>query len=153
MKHFSSSLKSKLALLVAALTLVASAAAHSEQFEKFGEWQIHYNAIPSTFLAPAIASQYGVTRSGYQGLLNIAIVHQDTGAATTANVTGQVLNPLGQPQKLAFKEIKENDAIYYLAQFSHTNQEMLRFTIDIEKDGKTHQLTFNQAFDVFDEED
>ena len=60
-------------------------------------------------------------------------------------VTGSFKNLLGQNQTLNFKEIDEGTAVYYLAQFAITGQEMLRFDLQLtDAEGKMHVLKFNQ---------
>lgn len=117
--------------------------ASAEQQKTLGQWQVHYNAFNSTFLSPAIATQYDVTRSASNGVLNIAVLDKDTLTSQSPGVSGQAVNPLGQVQQLAFQHIHEGDAAYYIAQFDFTNAETLRFSIQI---GENQTLKFNQEF-------
>ena len=60
-------------------------------------------------------------------------------------MVGSFKNLLGQNQVLTFKEVDEGDAVYYLAQFAITGQEVLRFDLQLtDAEGKTHVLKFNQ---------
>lgn len=137
-------------LLVITLSFFALTNASAENMKKLGSMNIHYMAIGSTFFTPEIAKAYGITRSRYNGLINISVLdNTKTGnPAKTVSISGQAKNNLGQFKSLAFKEVKEGGAIYYLAQVSYHNEETLHFTLDI-NDGKEQQiLKFSQKFYV-----
>ncbi len=122
----------------------------AENMKKLGNMDVHYMAIVSTFLTPEIAKSYGIQRSKYNSLLNISVMdnQQENKPAKTVKITGQARNNLGQLKALAFNEVIEGDAIYYLAQVSFNNEETLHFTIKI-NDGKEQQtLKFSQKFYV-----
>lgn len=123
---------------------------HAEQVLKMGDYVVHYNAFASSFLSADVARQYGITRSKYQGVLNIAVQRASDGkdVAVTANVHGRVKNDIAQVVDLDFREIKDGDAIYYIASFSHSDKEKLDFDIAIQPEGKgqAQSLTFSQDF-------
>jgi hypothetical protein len=135
--------KTVMTYVVFSLAILLSSHANAEQQKTLGQWQVHYNAFNSTFLSPAIATRYDVTRSASKGVLNIAVLDKDTLTSQSPGVSGQVVNPLGQVQQLAFQHINEGDAAYYIAQFDFTNAETLRFSIQV---GKNQTLKFNQEF-------
>ncbi len=95
--------------------------AHSEQqgaqYKELGDWQVHYIAFPSTFIQPQIAQAYNLERSGYKGIVNISILTNDAAqTAQAVTLTGSAKNLLGNKQTLNFKEVKEGESSYYLAQ-------------------------------------
>ena len=138
------------ALLVLSLSFSFVLGANAENMEKLGSMNVHYMAIGSTFFTPEIAKAYGITRSRYNGLINISVLDNTKAGnpAKTASITGQAKNNLGQFKNLEFVEVKEGDAIYYLAQVSYNNEETLHFTLAI-NDGKEQQtLKFSQKFYV-----
>ena len=60
-------------------------------------------------------------------------------------------NLLGQLVPLVFKQVKEQDASYYLAQFPMEQRELLIFTITVKgSDGSSNSFSFNQ--EVFPDE-
>lgn len=137
-------------LLAISLSLFALTNASAENMKKLGSMNVHYIAIGSTFFTPEIAKAYGITRSRYNGLINISVLDNTKAdkPAKTVSISGQAKNNLGQFKHLAFKEVKEGDSIYYLAQVSYNNEETLHFTLAI-NDGKEQQtLTFSQKFYV-----
>jgi len=137
-------------LLAIIISLVAITNANAENMKKLGSMNVHYMAIGSTFFTPEIAKAYGITRSRYNGLINISALDNTKAnkPAKTISIIGQAKNNLGQFKDLEFKEVKEGDAIYYLAQVGYNDEETLHFTIEI-NDGKEQQtLKFSQKFYV-----
>ncbi len=145
-------MKTSIIKLVIALCLsfFVITSAGAENMKKLGSMNVHYMAIGSTFFTPEIAKVYGITRSRYNGLINISVLDnsQKGTPAKTVSITGKAKNNLGQFKKLEFTEVKEGTAIYYLAQVSYHNEETIHFDIII-NDGKEKQkLIFSQIFYV-----
>jgi hypothetical protein len=126
-----------------------SAQEQGAQYKELGPWQVHYIAFPSTFIQPQIAKTYGLERSGYKGIVNISILKNDTDkTAQKATLQGTAKNLLGNKQTLNFKEVVEGDSVYYLAQVDYTNEEILRFEIEIQQGNQFQTLKFQQKFYV-----
>lgn len=137
-------------LLAITISVFAMSYASAENMKKLGSMNVHYMAIGSTFFTPEIAKVYGITRSRYNGLINISVL-DNTKAGTpakTVSIIGKAKNNLGQFKTIEFNEVKEGDAIYYLAQIKYRNEETMHFTLII-NDGKEQQtLNFTQKFYV-----
>ncbi|MEH6554843.1 MULTISPECIES: DUF4426 domain-containing protein [Pseudoalteromonas] len=126
-----------------------SAQEQGAQYKELGPWQVHYIAFPSTFIQPQIAKTYGLERSGFKGIVNISILKNDTDkTAQKATLQGTARNLLGNKQSLNFKEVVEGDSVYYLAQVDYTNEEILRFEIEIQQGNQFQTLKFQQKFYV-----
>lgn len=137
-------------MMVMVLSLSAFAVA-AEQSKSFGDFKVHYNAFNSSSLTPEIAKQYGITRGANQGVVNIAIRNHAGGGdvATAAKVEGSVRNLLSQKVALKFKEIREGDAIYYIAGYRFDNQDTMIFELNVTPEGAAaNELIFNQTLDV-----
>jgi hypothetical protein len=116
-----------------------------------GEFEVHFSALASTTLSPQIARQYAITRSSSRALLNVAILrqHDDGGtSAVTAHITGSATNLAGQRQNLTLREVREGDAIYYLAEPRTSEGETLRFELDVIPEGSDRviDIRFEQQF-------
>ena len=113
-----------------------------------GEVTVHYNAFNSAIISADVATQYGITRSGQTGIINISVIKGDK--PVIANIFGHGKNLLGQLKGLAFKEIKEDKAIYYIATFTFRSNEKLSFDLQIqpEKSGILLPLQFKQTLFV-----
>jgi len=107
---------------------------HAES-QTFGDYTVHYIAVNSTFISPAIAEQYGIERNRRGAFLNIAVLKNNTDGSTTpvtATVTGGKQNLLQQSGDIDFQEVREGEAIYYLGAFEFSNAELLRFTVNVQ---------------------
>jgi hypothetical protein len=132
--------------LLILLTLFCSGWSLAEQKTAFGEYDLHYNTFESTFLTPKIASEYGFTRSKGQALLNVAVTQQQAGQLpkpTPAIVSGTVTNLLGQIVTLRFVTIDEGNAIYYIAPFTKTDDDILKFAISARLNADASPMTVN----------
>jgi len=145
MKFF---LQSCLFIILVSLTFVNNVFA--ENMKKMGAMQIHYMAINATFLTPKVAKAYNIERSRFNGLLNISVLDdtKDSTPAKKVMIQGKARNDLGQIKNLEFDEVKEGDAIYYLAQIKYSDEETFYFDITISDGKETHQLKFKQKFYV-----
>ncbi len=142
-------LKIRLKQILVLFTLALFAAnAAAENMKKLGSMDVHYMAIGATFLTPEIAKAYGIERSKYNGLINISVLDNSAPdkPAKTVSITGKARNNAGQSKGLAFEEVREGNAIYYLAQVRYRNDETVKFDITITDGKETHQLTFSQTF-------
>lgn len=101
-----------------------------ETSKTFGDYTVFYNVFPSTDLRPEIAAAYQLVRAADQMVLNVSIRSRADGddRAQAAVVTG-IYSDLIQNRTLEFREIREQGAIYYLAQLRVSNRENLRFDI------------------------
>ena len=114
-----------------------------------GDYTIHYNLINSSFIEPKVATQYGLKRSKNIGLLNISVVKKSDDEkviGVVSNILGHGVSLSGQLKPLAFKEIREDTAIYYLATIPIRNGERLSFDLQVqpEKQGKLIPIKFKE---------
>ena len=128
-------------------------AALAERAQDFGEYVVHFNALNTDLIAPSVASNYGLRRSPYQALLNMAVLRKvmgTTGEPVVAGITGTVSNLTGRTQQLSPREIREGNAIYYIETFRVNNEETLNFDLTIRPQGSEAplQLRFSQQFFV-----
>ncbi|KIF60989.1 DUF4426 domain-containing protein [Pseudomonas fluorescens] len=132
------------ALLAACLSLsaVAADAIKGERKEVFGDVTVHYNTFNSTFLTPDIAKAAELIRSKNQGVINVSVIKD--GKPLIARVTGTVKDLTSQSVPLTFRQITEQGAIYYIAQYPVEQQETRTFEIKVQTGDKINTLNFNQ---------
>ncbi|MBA6340046.1 DUF4426 domain-containing protein [Colwellia sp. MB02u-10] len=137
-------------VLITLLALAVITTSSAENMKKMDGLNVHYIALGSAFLTPEIAKAYGIERSRYKGLVNISVLDntQAGNPSKTVFINGKARNDVGQIKSLEFTEVKEGDAVYYLAQVSYTNEETIYFDINITDKGKQHNLKFSQKFYV-----
>jgi hypothetical protein len=130
-------------LLLACCLLTANQGS-AEQKVTVDGYEVHYIVIPTTFLNPNIASQYGLVRGQDRALVNVSVLNAE-GSAVSAQVSGTAQNLIGQIDTLEFTEVSEGDAIYYLAQLRHGNEEHRGFVLDVVlPDANTARIEFQQ---------
>jgi hypothetical protein len=136
----------RLALLLLTACLSASAMAadviKGERKETFGDVTVHYNTFNSTFLTPDIAKAAELVRSKNQGVINVSVIKD--GKPLIANVTGTVKDLTSQSVPLNFRQITEQGAIYYIAQYPVEQQETRTFEINVQNGDKINTINFNQ---------
>ena len=141
---------SKLCTLLLVPLIWVTGSAQAEQFKVFDSYEVHYNAFNSSFLPPEVASAYDLKRGKYRALMNIAVLRAEDGdkASVRATVSGTMKNLIGQMQKLNFTEIREGEAVYYIASFRFTDDEVLMFDVNVQPDPNTpaYSMKFKQHF-------
>lgn len=135
-------------LLLLSLPLAAG------QKESFGDYEVHYSVIPSTFIQPDIAEQHGLTRSRSIGLLNVSVLKKDAddpgpAKGQTVHLEGHVRNQAQQLQNLTFRRVREGDAIYYLAQFQYREGELMTFRVNASPYGEGDDMPVRFSQELF----
>lgn len=148
-------MKRILAAIVAAALLfwTASSAAQEAKIikshEDFGDYRVIYTVFNSEFLKPEIAQNYQLVRAGDRAFVNVSVVQKEGGMqGLPSEISGKATNLIQQSRPLTFKEIREGDAVYYLAPLRFEDEENLTFTVDVKlPDGRTEQLTFRRKLE------
>lgn len=138
-------------ILIPVFALLASSLAQAENSQDFGEYVVHFNALSTNQLPPAVTKQYGIKRSKNRGMINIAILTKmlgTTGKPVAASVTASAKNLTGQRRDIKLREVREATAIYYIGEFPVTNEETFRFSVKVKPEGSPDSYTvdFKQQF-------
>jgi hypothetical protein len=140
-------------ILLPALALLAclAAGARAQQSQRFGPYELHYSAVNTTLLSPQVAAAYGITRGRDRAILNIAIRDHRHGGSVpqAAELAGQVRDLLQKSEPLAFREIREGPAIYYIAQFRFINEEWRTFEVQFRPEGTERTYTFEWRHQLY----
>jgi hypothetical protein len=121
------------------LTAVGADAIKGERKEVFGDVTVHYNTFNSTYLQPDIAKSAELIRSKNQGVINVSVLK--AGKPLVAQVSGTVKDLTSKSIPLSFKQITEQGAIYYIAQFPVEQQETRTFTINVQTGGDSNSFS------------
>lgn len=130
-----------------ALTTISKA----EQSQDFGDYVVHFNAITTNNLPPQAASAYNIQRSANKALLNITVLKKVMGAPGTpveADVRAEAVNLTNQHHVLSMREVKEQNAIYYLGMLNVDDEETYDFTVTVSPEGVPQKFVvkFRQQF-------
>lgn len=136
--------------------LLVPFAAQAQQFEDIGDYHVHYSAMNTRMLPAAVASAYGITRSGKRAMINITVLRKadlrgEMDAPVSASVEASAVNLTGQRREISLQEIQEEDAIYYIGTFRIANEETLTFDISVrpeDSEQRPARFSFQQKFYV-----
>jgi len=102
----------------------------SAQFIDHQGYPIRYTALPSSLIPGDVAAAHGIVRAENRILLNVSALLDDE--PSSAVISGQVVNLLNQRFTLAFNEVREAQAIYYLAGHTALPRDILRFELQVD---------------------
>lgn len=147
-----------LATLLLLFVFIASFPAQAQapaqqQFEKrYGDYTIYYSLFPSSFLQADIAGSYGITRARDRAILNVSVRHHsgDTSAAQSALVRG-TSSDLIHSLPLEFQEIREQGAVYYIAEVRVSNPATLYFDLQVQPNPNSAAIEVRFNKEVFPE--
>ena len=139
------------AVALVLLSAHAQAADTGEQKKVFGEYEVHYIGLNSSFLPEDAAAAYNIPRSRSLGYLSISILKDEGGelaVPVSAKLTGTIRNLIGQVRELEFREIKETNAVYYISTFRFDDKDMSTIDLKATPEGqpRTFDVTFSQQF-------
>ncbi len=137
-------------LLVAVMMCAVAHPVYAEKSHKFGNVEVHYNALTTDELLPEVARAYKIERSKTRGLLTISVLKKNkmgVPVPVPAKIVVYATNLTQQLSQLTMREIKEGTAVYYLAEFRVAPPDTLTFkgVIEVPGDPK-REIKFSQTF-------
>jgi hypothetical protein len=138
-------------MLAGILLLLTALPTFGENSQDFGQYVVHFNALTTDLLPPAVTREYGIKRSRNRGMINITVLKKVMGTAgqpVPAEVIATATNLTGRTMNIDTREIREGSAIYYIGEFGVTNEETLEFEIVVkpEDQNRPYRVEFEQAF-------
>jgi len=134
------------------LCLLASGLCCAEQSKNFGDYTIHYQAVPTDMLPPAVAQAQGFSRAKNQYLLNVTVLKNDagTGVALAAEIRVEARDLVGAKTEIVLRKVQEKDSVYYIGTFRVTHEDLWRFKLSAIPEGSSQALEINweQRFDT-----
>ena len=124
---------------------------HAENSTHTGGYTVHHNALTTESLPVQVASAYGIQRSRSRALLNVSVIRDEPGTMGTpvhAQIRAVARTLYGQMRPIELREIVEDKAIYYIADFPVAHREMLHFEFEILPEDGRYPLraSMNQEF-------
>ncbi len=138
-------------LLILLSLLILPLLASAENSTRSEEYTVHHNALKSDFLSPTVAATYKIQRSKYRGMVNISVIKEQAnseGTPVAAKITIQANNLMGIPKEITLREVREQEAIYYIGDFPIIDREIVNFQLKVTPEGKSRTINarFNQQF-------
>ena len=125
-------LAARLVTLIGALLASAPSLAASERLDA-GAHTIYATALSSMLIPADVARLHGIVRAANRIVVNVTELTNDH--PSRASVKGTGTNLLGQRTSLDFAEVREQDAIYYLASLVTGEKDTLTFELEITPSG------------------
>jgi hypothetical protein len=126
--------------------------ASAENSTHTGGYTIHHNALTTESLPAQVASAYGLQRSKSRALLNVSVIRDQPGTMGTpvrAEIRAVARTLYGQIRPIEMREVVEDQAIYYIADFPVANREMLHFEFEIMPEGGRYPLRANMRQEFY----
>lgn len=134
-------------LALAALLVASTAVADEAAPPRIGDATLFHSVMPTDRLPVAVAERYRLPRSARQGMLQVTLRSgvDGSGPAVAASVSGTVRGLGGQPSKLAFVEHRDGDESLYIAVFTLSRPDTLRFELGISIGGSAPRRVVLQS--------
>ena len=113
-----------------------------------GAHVVHFSAQSTDELPPEIAKAYNILRSKNRAMLNVSVIRKADKAPVAADVKVKTVNLAGQLKNVSMRQIKEQEAIYYIGETAVDNEETLVFDITVMPDGEqqSSNVRFKRQF-------
>lgn len=127
-------------------------AVHASSGEvEFEHHVVQYHVVTTDFLSPEVARAYGLSRSRNRALVNIVVMHQPESGTmypVSAIVQGNAVNLNQQTRPMRFREVRDGEAYYHLAEVPIRRGEVIDFRIQVRTTIESEPLSvqFRQAF-------
>lgn len=134
--------------IVTVLFIVLSSTAIADSSQEVGNYIVHYNALSTESLPKMVAKAYGIKRSKNRGFLNISVLKKGSGyEGVEADIKVVATNLTGQLREMQLRKVKEQNAVYYISEFSVADKETLDFIINVTTaDKQSANIKLRQQF-------
>ena len=124
--------------------LVAPAQGSSD----FGSLRVHYNALPTSSISDAMASQYGVARDPATALVFVALRRIEGGEENNAEgaVAATAYDLQGARQDVSFKPVVIGEYTDHIGVIDVSPRNTYRFELTVTVEGRAQQLEFKRNF-------
>ncbi len=136
-------MRKHLAWFIGLICLVLSQMTVAENSTRTGGYTIHHNALTTDLLPAQVATAYRLQRSKNRALLNVSVIKDNPGSLGTpvrAEIRAVARTLFGQLRQIDMREVIEDKAIYYLADFPINHREILTFEFEILPEGERFPL-------------
>lgn len=138
--------------IAVSLSLIAapSLAQRRDQMQSFGQYDVYYGVMNSTSLEPEVARRYDIRRDEDLAVLTVSVRGPNQEGVMTdqpSRVSGAA-SDLVTRYPLKFKEFRDPQAVYYIAEVPAEGRTRLDFSLSIQPEGsrETYELKFSQPF-------
>lgn len=140
--------------LIATALILAAGSAQAAGDKDFGEYRVHWNVFPSTFLTPEVAKANQLHRSKSIGIVNVSIMKENddgTLSPVSGQLQGKQTNDIQQVKFMAFRRIQEGNSVYFIAEYQYSPGELITFNITARPRGHSQDLLVRFAHTLFND--
>lgn len=126
--------------------LLLSIGVMAENSTRTGGYTIHHNALTTDSLPAQVATAYRIQRSRNRALLNVSVIRDEPdtmGTPVRAEIKAVARTLFGQIRPIELREVIEDKAIYYIADFPVAHREVLLFDFEVFPEGGRYALRAN----------
>ena len=128
------------------ISLLYSGQVYCQQVQNWKDYEIHYSTFPSKLIPVDVATAHNIVRAENRIIINVSIRRKEV--PVRAEIRGTAFNLLSQEIELTFTEVREQQAIYYIASQIVNEKDTVSLQIFIkpkpEKD--TYKLEFTRQY-------
>ena len=93
---------------------------------------VYFTSIDSRLVPPMVARSHGLPRGPRYLTVSVTVHTTASAKAVAAQITGHTTNLLAQQVSLEFKEVREQDALYYLATHTADQKDTHRYRLVVQ---------------------
>ena len=114
----------------------------------FGSLRVYYNALPTSSISDAMASQYGVAKDPGTALVFVALRRIDGDEESNAEgaVAATAYDLQGARQDVGFKPVAIGEYTDHIGVIDVTPRDTYRFDLTVTVEGRARQLEFQRNF-------
>ncbi|PWG61974.1 DUF4426 domain-containing protein [Sediminicurvatus halobius] len=121
--------------------------AAAQQADRFGDYEVHYNAMPTRLLNAEVAASYNILRSRTRGLLMLTVMRG--GDAVPARIEALARDADDRLQEVDMREVRQSAWVSYIGTFPVEDEQALRFEVEVTPEGGEagpFRIGFRQRF-------
>ena len=132
--------------LIVLSLLIFPMLANAQQSERFGEYEVHYSALPTGMLNNAVSQQYGIVRSRTRGMIMLTVMRDNQ--AVPARIEVLARDPDDNLREIPARQVKDDNWVSYVGTFAIQAGEPLIFEVDVRPHagGGPFEIAFRQSF-------
>ncbi|AGY91354.1 hypothetical protein SPICUR_01675 [Spiribacter curvatus] len=142
MSHYAHRITAWMTTLLLAFPMIVNA----QQSDRFGEYEIHYSAIPTGMLNERVAREYGIVRSRTQGMVMVTILRN--GEAVSGRVDILARDEDDELTEIGAQRVREDGWVSYVGTFPIEAGDAFTFEIEVNPHagGEVYPVAFQQTF-------
>ncbi|MDR9432664.1 MAG: DUF4426 domain-containing protein [Spiribacter sp.] len=132
--------------LIVSVLMCIPILAPAQQSQRFGDYDIHYSALPTGIMNEAVAEEYGILRSRTRGMVMITVLRDGKAVSARLNVLARDEND--DLREIPARAVKQDDWVSYVGVFPVAEAETLVFEVEIRPHagGGPFEFAFRQSF-------